>query len=159
MWGPVLALIIVLVLSGVVALRIIGAGSEVRRSPILPNSQSRDIQTLRTALHYAEDINAFDVSSLGNPRVHVGAIVRLAPTKYREGVLEIQRHFIEGNVVSVDLGRLDGASAARVVDFCSGLLCGSPGWILRVTDSVIILTPVVKLGSKDRLSNPLKEVL
>jgi FtsZ-interacting cell division protein YlmF len=148
-WGPVLVLIFVLALSGAVALRITGTGLLARKRTIAPNSSPRDIQALRTALYSAEVINAFDVSSLSNPRIHVGDIVRLTPIKYREGVVEIQRHFVEGNVVSVDLGRLDGASAARVVDFCSGLLCGSPGWILRVTDSVIILTPVTHLGSQD----------
>jgi FtsZ-interacting cell division protein YlmF len=141
-WGPVLVLIIVLVLSGAVALRITGTGFEARKAASAHTSSPKDIQTLRTALRSAEVINGFDVSTLSNPRIHRGDIVRLTPIKYREGVLEIRQHFAEGNVVSVDLGRLDGASAARVVDFCSGLLSGTPGWILCVTDSVIILTPV-----------------
>ena len=97
---------------------------------------------MRIALEFAEAINAYDASSLSDPRIHLGKIVRLTPVKYQEGVLEIQQHFMNGETVSIDLSKLGGNSAARLVDFCSGLLCGGPGWLFRAADTVIILVPV-----------------
>lgn len=139
-WGPTLVIVIALLLFGVIALRITGSKSSA--SPRSPYAPRGDLEALRIALGFAEVINAYDASSLSDPRVHLGKIVRLAPAKYQEGVLEIQQHFRQGNVVSVDLSMLSRRDAARVVDFCSGLLCGRPGWLFRATDTVIILTPV-----------------
>jgi FtsZ-interacting cell division protein YlmF len=93
-------------------------------------------------LDSAEAINAYNASALDDPRIHRGAVIHLAPKDYQEGATRIPRHFIEGNVVSVDLGRMSAESAARLVDFCSGMLAGYSGWLFRATDSVIILTPV-----------------
>lgn len=138
--GPTLVIVVTLLLFGVTVLRITRTNSStVRRSP---HAARRDTEALRIALGFAEVINAYDVSSLSDPRVHLGEIERLKPAKYQEGVLEIQRYFMQGNVVSVDLSRLSGGNAARLVDFCSGLLCGSPGWLFRATDTVIVLTPM-----------------
>jgi FtsZ-interacting cell division protein YlmF len=51
------------------------------------------------------------------------------------------QNFREGRVVSIDLGKLDGREAVRLVDFCSGITAMDAGWIFRVTDKVIVLTP------------------
>ena len=43
--------------------------------------------------------------------------------------------------MSVDLGRMSNDQATRLVDFCSGFLLGSSGWLFRAADRVIVLTP------------------
>ena len=139
-WGPALVILIALLLFCVTILRITERRPSTIRRPA--NAVRGNTEVLRTALDSAEVINAYDTFSLSDPRIHSGNIVRLRPVKYREGALEIQKHFIQGSVVSVDLSRLDSNNAARLVDFCSGLLCGSPGWLFRATDVVIILTPM-----------------
>lgn len=138
-WGPTLVLVVALLLAGGIGLRVTGSRTRAGYSPYLASDQGTD--ALRIALSFAEVINAYDVSSLGDPRVHLGEVVRLAPKQYQEAALEIPRHFREGNVVSVDLSRLSINNAARLVDYCSGLLSGTSGWLFRATDRVIVLTP------------------
>ena len=138
-WGPTLVTSIALLLFGVMILRVASTKAVAGRQH--PTSTPRDTAALRTALDFSEVINAYEVSSLSDPRVHRGKIVRLAPEQYQEGATEIPLHFLGGSVVSVDLSHLNGNNAARLVDFCSGLLCGCPGWIFRATDTVVILTP------------------
>jgi FtsZ-interacting cell division protein YlmF len=139
-WGPALVTSIALLLLGVMILRVTVTKPAAERQHLTP--PSRDSAALRTALDFAEVINAYDVSSLSDPRVHRSQIVRLRPEKYQEGATEIPAHFLGGSTVSVDLSHLSGHNAARLVDFCSGLLCGRPGWIFRATDTVVILTPI-----------------
>lgn len=80
-------------------------------------------------------------TSPGDLSVHLPPIARLAPASYRDGVRDIPRSFGERRVVSVDLSRLSAGQAARLVDFCSGYLTGTPGWVFRAAERVIVLTP------------------
>lgn len=137
-WGPTLVILLAVLLAGLIGLRIAG----VRTRPAYPFLASeRGTNALRVALNFAESINAYDVASLNDPHIHLGEIVRLAPTRYQDGAVEIPRHFKDGHVVSVDLGLMSVNHAARLVDFCSGMLAGTSGWLFRATDRVIVLTP------------------
>jgi FtsZ-interacting cell division protein YlmF len=104
-----------------------------------PGRQGSSI--LATALEAAEAINAYNPNSLSDPRVHQGPVARLRPEHYQAGALDISSCFTSGSIVSIDLAMMDTREAARLVDFCSGLLLGSQGWLFRATDNVIILTP------------------
>jgi FtsZ-interacting cell division protein YlmF len=104
-------------------------------------STEHRVDALLTALQSAESINAFEVGSFTDPRIRLEPIVRLAPTKYQDGVLEIHQSFKEGRVVSVDLSRMNASQAARLVDSCSGILLGASGWLFRATGTVIVLIP------------------
>jgi FtsZ-interacting cell division protein YlmF len=73
--------------------------------------------------------------------VFTWTIVRITPARYQDGVNEIPRHFGEGLVVSVEIGRMSATQAARLVDFCSGYLVGASGWLFRAADRIIVLTP------------------
>lgn len=138
-WGPTVVIVLTVLLAGLIGLRVTGSRARTGYAPYLTSERGTD--ALRVALDSAAEINSYDVASLGDPRVHLGEIVRLAPIKYRDGAREIPQHFKQGRVVSVDLGLLSVNHAARLVDFCSGLLSGSPGWLFRATDRVIVLTP------------------
>jgi FtsZ-interacting cell division protein YlmF len=138
-WGPTLVITLALLIAGMIALRV--AGTRPRETYIIPRVDQKGYDALRIALDFAETINAYNVSSFSDPSIHLEEIVRLTPTKYQEGALEIPRQFKEGRVVSVDLSLLSIANAARTVDFCSGLLSGTSGWLFRATDRVIVLTP------------------
>jgi FtsZ-interacting cell division protein YlmF len=154
-WGPTLVLVVVLLVASL-------AGFRVSRQRNHNGHQNRIIvergfDSLSIALESAERINAYDVSLLGDPQIHLSEVVRLVPLKYQDAAVEIPRHYLSGAVVSVDLSRLTSANAARLVDYCSGLLSGTSGWLFRATDRVIILTPVrmsslfVKVGkSRER---------
>jgi FtsZ-interacting cell division protein YlmF len=138
-WGPTLVILLAVFLSGLVALRISGARTRSVHYSFLSRGQS--ITALRVALKCAESINAYDVATLNNPHIHLGKVVRLAPTGYQDGAIEISGHFKDGQVVSVDLSLMHTDQAARLVDFCSGMLAGTSGWLFRATERVIVLTP------------------
>jgi FtsZ-interacting cell division protein YlmF len=138
-WGPSVVAVLAVSLSGLIALRLAGSASRSTHSSLPVRAQSGNV--LQEALSIAESISGYDATVLSNPNIHLGEIVRLAPTKYQEAVIEIPRYFKNGSVVSVDLGGMDISQAARLVDFCSGMLAGSSGWLFRATDRVIVLTP------------------
>jgi FtsZ-interacting cell division protein YlmF len=97
---------------------------------------------LGSALESATTLNAYSIHTQNDPSVHLGAAVRFTPLDYQGSVYEIMQRFREGRVVSIDLGKMDSHQAARLVDFCSGMTAMGSGWIFRVTDSVIVLTPL-----------------
>jgi hypothetical protein len=138
-WGPTLVILLALLLAGLIGLRIAGGRTRLAYYPFFASEQGTN--ALRIALNCAESINAYDVASLSDPHIHLGEIVRMAPSRYQDGAVEIPRHFKDGHVVSVDLGLMSVNQAARLVDFCSGMLAGTSGWLFRATDRVIVLTP------------------
>lgn len=139
-WGPTLVILLAVLLAGAIALRVAGRRTPTSYTRAFASEHSAN--SLKAALSFAESINAYDVASLSDPGIHLGDIVRLAPTRYQDGAVEIPRHFKGGHVVSVDLGLMSVSQAARLVDFCSGMLAGTSGWLFRATDRVIVLTPV-----------------
>ena len=102
----------------------------------------RDSSELKSALDSAVTVNSFDVSAPNDPGVHLGSVFRMAPREYLASVAEVAARFAEGRVLSVDLANMEDHQAARFVDFCSGVVAARSGWIFRVTEKVIILTPV-----------------
>jgi FtsZ-interacting cell division protein YlmF len=96
---------------------------------------------LKAALDNAVALNAFNVQAGHDPRVRLQAVVRFAPTDYEPAVGEIARYFRAREVISIDLTNLYSRHAVRLVDFCSGMAVMCSGWIFRVTDNVIVLTP------------------
>jgi FtsZ-interacting cell division protein YlmF len=135
-------MVIAVVSAGVVSLRF--AKGVRRAGNTYPNHSERGSAALSAALREAELVNAYRTGLPSDPSVHLGPVVRIAPTTYQDGVNQIPRHFSDGHVVSVDLGRLSPGQAARLVDFCSGYLVAAPGWLFRAADRVIVLTPTVK---------------
>jgi FtsZ-interacting cell division protein YlmF len=104
-------------------------------------SATGDSNELVIALENAATLNAYDVNASTDPRVHLGAALRFTPLEYRVAAQEIMQHFKDGNVISIDLNNMSRREAARLIDFCSGMTAVSSGWLFRVTDSVIVLTP------------------
>lgn len=138
-WGPTLVMLLVVLLAAIIIVRTAAGRSRASYEFSAIGGSSGD--SLQAALGSAESVNAYEAGSGGDPSVHLKPIVRITPVSYREGVLEITRHFKEGYVVSVDLGRMSNDQATRLVDFCSGFLLGSSGWLFRAADRVIVLTP------------------
>ncbi|HEY0636552.1 MAG TPA: cell division protein SepF [Pseudonocardiaceae bacterium] len=97
-------------------------------------------EQLSLALDDAVALCPFDAGIAG-PDVYLSGMVRLTPTSYMDAVHEVSRHFSDGRSVSIDFGRLEGRQAVRLIDFSMGLAAGGSGWILRVAESVLVLTP------------------
>ncbi|WP_231972234.1 cell division protein SepF [Nocardiopsis alborubida] len=89
----------------------------------------------------AEEMNSYRLIDHAGPSVRLSGVARFSPSEYRAAAHLISERFREGRVVSIDFGKMDPNQAARLVDFCSGMLAFSSGWVFRVTDKVIILTP------------------
>ncbi|NLE17183.1 MAG: cell division protein SepF [Propioniciclava sp.] len=68
------------------------------------------------------------------------SIVVLHPTSYRESKV-VGEHLRDGDVVLLDLTRLDTDDMHRLVDFVSGLVFGLQGNIDKVTAYVMLLVP------------------
>lgn len=68
------------------------------------------------------------------------SIVVLHPMSYRDSRL-IGEHLREGDLVVLDLTRLETKESHRLVDFVSGLVFGLQGNIDRVTAYVLLLAP------------------
>lgn len=133
---------IAVVSAGVISFRFAKAARGAGKT--YPNHPEQGSAALSAALREAESINAYRTGLPSDPSVHLGPVVRIAPTKYQDGVNQIPQHFSNGHVVSVDLGRMSAGQAARLVDFCSGYLVAAPGWLFRAADRVIVLTPTGK---------------
>lgn len=138
-WGPTIVMAFAILAAAYVGLRVTRDMSRGKYELRPQGGPSASI--LLAALREAESVNSYRPASSGNPRAYPETVIRLAPTKYRDGVIEIPRRFSDGHVVSIDLGHMDHAQAARLVDFCSGYLIGTSGWLFRATNTVIVLTP------------------
>lgn len=67
-------------------------------------------------------------------------IVVFHPTSYRES-RSIGEHLRDGDIVVLDLTRLEADEMHRLVDFVSGLVFGLQGNIDKVTAYVMVLAP------------------
>lgn len=93
-------------------------------------------------------INQYNIQDAINPSVHLRELTRIAPDKYQDAIAEILQYFKEKRVVSVDLSHMDARQAARLIDFCSGMVAGNSGWLFRVSSLVIVLTPNDRLAMR-----------
>lgn len=101
-------------------------------------ASSRDLEV---ALESATSLNSFDVGSLHDPVLRLHTVVRFEPRSYSSALVEVSQCYREGRVLSVDLRGMDQCNAVRLIDFCSGLAAATAGWIFRVADDVIVITP------------------
>lgn len=81
------------------------------------------------------------------------SIVVLHPTSYRES-REIGERLRDGDVVVLDLTRMEPEEMHRLVDFVAGLVFGLQGNIDRVTAYVLVLAPpgVAAIDDVDHLT-------
>jgi hypothetical protein len=138
-WGPTVVMALATLVLGGIALQLARRTSRVRRESCVQGGRGSSV--LLTALRGAESANAYQVASSTGPMLHLKPVIRLRPVRYQDGVIEIPKNFQVGYVVSVDLSQMRPSDAARLVDFCSGYLTGTSGWLFRATNSVIVLTP------------------
>ncbi|RCV54677.1 hypothetical protein DEF23_15400 [Marinitenerispora sediminis] len=89
----------------------------------------------------AESLNSYHTLSQGDPAIRLTKALRYSPHDYQSAVSEISIRYREGRVISIDLSKMNPHQASRLVDFCSGMAAGSHGWIYRITDHAIIITP------------------
>lgn len=68
------------------------------------------------------------------------SIVVLHPTSYRDS-REIGERLRDGDVVVLDLTRMETGESRRLVDFVAGLVFGLQGNIDRVTAYVLLVAP------------------
>lgn len=98
-------------------------------------------QDLRVVLDDAIAVNTLNDQVNSSPSVYLDEAFRATPSAYKSGLSQILPRFRSGQIISVDLKKMSNYEAARLVDFCSGMTAMSGGWIFRVTDDVLVLTP------------------
>jgi Cell division protein SepF len=141
-WGLALALLFAVSVAAWLVLRASKRGRiSERLSGTNLGAPAYGLGDLGVALEDAARLNSYSVNSMSDPSVHLGSAVTFTPLKYQNSANEIMRCFRDGRVVSIDLGRMDPREAGRLVYFCSGMAALNSGWIFRVTDKVIVLTP------------------
>jgi hypothetical protein len=96
---------------------------------------------LNDALDDAVALNAFSVHARSDPSVRLHEAVRFEPKTFDSAVRDVLQVLRAGRVVSVDVALMEESQAVRLVDFCSGMTAMSSGWMFRVTNNVVILTP------------------
>lgn len=96
---------------------------------------------LEESLRQAIAANPFLVDRHYSPLVALDEVSRYSPVDYEASVRDLSEAYRVGRSISVDLRRLDSRNASRLVDFCSGMTAGSAGWIFRIADLVIVVTP------------------
>jgi FtsZ-interacting cell division protein YlmF len=99
--------------------------------------------SLKKAIDEAVKLNAAASARNPDPLVRLQSAVRITPTSFETAVADIAKSLREGRSVSIDLSTLDPRQAGRLVDFCSGATSMCSGWIFRMTETAIILTPGV----------------
>jgi FtsZ-interacting cell division protein YlmF len=139
-WGPTLVMASAVLLAGVLGLAYAIWARRGRKNIYFPN-RDKASAALSASLHEAELINSYSPATPQDPSVHLRPIARIAPTNYQEAILELTRYFTQGLVVSIDLTGLSDRQSSRLVDFCSGYLTGTAGWLFRAAEKVIVLTP------------------
>lgn len=152
-WGPSVVLLLAVVLAYHLASRVLlpnkGVDGKGAHSDEIRHDAS-DVDQLRLALDSATSLNAFSVHSHSDPTVRLQQAVKVHPTSYDSATREILQHFRKNNIITVDLDFIKQEQAGRLVDFCSGATAIRSGWIFRVTDKVIVITPVGKLQDLEK---------
>ncbi|WP_181518475.1 cell division protein SepF [Micromonospora noduli] len=65
----------------------------------------------------------------------------MTPGDFATGAAEIAEILQAGRVASIDLSQMEQYEAARLVNYCHGLTVMANGWIFRLAQSVIVITP------------------
>jgi|SRR2546429_3267341 len=145
-WVTAVGPSVVLLIAALFTARLVRGRTTPRDSTVqsrLSRSHHRagDAAELEAAIASAIALNSYEVSAPNDPMVRLQAVVRFAPMDYESIVGEIAGCFRVKNVMSIDMVNMRAAQAARLVDFCSGMAAMYSGWIFRVTDTVIVVTP------------------
>jgi len=141
-FGPSVVLsVAVLLAASVFRENRIVAGSAERRRGGKRGVGAAEPSDLRTAIGSAVALNSFKVSPRNEPSVRLQAAVRFAPLDYESVAGEIAGHFRNREVISIDLSNMESTEAVRLVDFCSGMAAMCSGWVLPVTNTVLVVTP------------------
>lgn len=119
------------------------------RSAVKPRRSSSGASTLATssrnqleeALSEAAALNPYRVGSSAAVGVPLGDAGRYAPSEYATAVRDLSEWYKGNTVISIDLKHLERRDAIRLVDFCSGMAAAKSGWVFRVAEYVIVLTP------------------
>ncbi|MFF0379832.1 cell division protein SepF [Actinoplanes missouriensis] len=88
-------------------------------------------------------LNSYEVGRGAPDGIRLTDNFRCLPHDYEDAVRRIAQNYCAAHVVSVDLSKVDHQSAIRIVEFCSGLCTARSGWMFRVSEFVIVLTPGV----------------
>lgn len=96
---------------------------------------------LEQTLHLATSMNRYNVHARSDPRIRLQATHEVTSKDFESAAREASDALRAGTVVSVDLRTLPHSDAVHLVDFCNGMASASSGWIFRVTNDVIIITP------------------
>jgi FtsZ-interacting cell division protein YlmF len=105
------------------------------------NSPTNDRTALTAAIADALKLNEYRAGRGTGPAIRVGSLKRFAPVDFHDASLQITQRLRGGNPVSVDLHNLDCTDGVRLVDFCSGQVVGTAGWIVQLSEEVIVLIP------------------
>ena len=114
--------------------------SEGRRRPagLWITSEFEDVMQSALAL------NSYEVGRGELQGIRLSESIRYSPDDYEAAIREISDAYRRNRVIAVDVRKMDQRSAIRLMDFCSGLSAGSMGWIFRLSDNVLVLTPGVQ---------------
>ena len=93
------------------------------------------------ALEDALRLNSVSARVSSSPISYLQGSAKYAPRKFRSAVVEITAMLRGGQIVCLDLAHLESVDAARLIDFCSGTIAISGGWIYHPAGMVIILIP------------------
>jgi FtsZ-interacting cell division protein YlmF len=89
-------------------------------------------------------LNSYEVGRGELQGIRLSESIRYSPDDYEAAIREISDAYRRNRVIAVDVRKMDQRSAIRLMDFCSGLSAGSMGWIFRLSDNVLVLTPGVQ---------------
>ncbi|WP_285549416.1 cell division protein SepF [Actinoplanes regularis] len=75
------------------------------------------------------------------PAVKMGSLKRFSPASFHNASMEITQRLRSGQPISLDLHSMNDTEGRRLVDFCSGQIAGTSGWIIQLSDEVLVLVP------------------
>ncbi|WP_422738487.1 cell division protein SepF [Micromonospora sp. WMMD729] len=96
---------------------------------------------LERALELAVRANSYRLDRDAAPGVRLEAALRVTPSDFGVGAVEIAEILQAGRVASIDLSCMAPYEAARLVNYCHGLTVMANGWIFRLAQNVIVITP------------------
>lgn len=99
--------------------------------------------SLEKTIDDAVNLNSLSLDTNPDPVIRLSSTERISPTSFAIAAREVTNALRDGKSVSIDLTQIDHRQACRLVDYCSGATSICRGWVFRMTETVIILTPTV----------------
>ncbi|MGW3468760.1 cell division protein SepF [Saccharopolyspora sp. NPDC000995] len=121
--GPSLILLVATTLALLLIRKVFLAASSKSQNPgsYYPVPIVGASHDLGVALDEAVALNSFNGDSHDDPAVRLQQVVRFKPSEYQAATREVLNQFRNDRVVSIDLRSMNPRSAARLVDFSSGI--------------------------------------